>query len=133
MDKVIENERFILQNQVAQDLGRYDFIKDVHRIEKLVFDNVASRGYSLFLTNDSAYWKLPNKSETIDKEFRIHEGKVLTGICSWGDNASAGTKKTREESLHILGKYINNWKSYSFVKSGTWGEFKYNLLETNRK
>lgn len=48
----------ILKNQSAQNLGCYDFWKDVRRIEviKNKYGKSIIGGIAIFLTNDSAYW-----------------------------------------------------------------------------
>lgn len=53
----------LVKDQSAQDLGRYDFWKDVRRLElvKEVFPNV-KKGIVLFVTNDKAYCKAPKET-----------------------------------------------------------------------
>lgn len=75
----VEEETFDLLDQSAQDIGRYDFIKDIQRLEDIVFDRDNIVGYAIFLTNDSAYWSIPRDIQTVDASFRIHHGRILTG------------------------------------------------------
>lgn len=131
LTKNIDGEVFSLQNQSAQDLGRYDFIKDIHRMEELISKKKLTAGLCVFLTNDSAYWKIPDNRNTIDREFRIHEGKIITGLCSWNGNPAKGTVKNRETPLDIQGKYQCNWQKYSVINAGTWGELKYICFPIN--
>ena len=49
--KKIENEDYV--NQGAQNNGKYDFIKDVFRLEKFKEKEIIDRGYSILITNDS--------------------------------------------------------------------------------
>jgi hypothetical protein len=56
LDTVFGGERFHLRNHGAQDIGRYDFIKDIVRFERFVIGNANSVGYAIFLTNDDSYW-----------------------------------------------------------------------------
>lgn len=53
----------VLKNHGAQDLGMYDFWKDVHRIElvRRRFKNVQN-GLAVFLTNDPLYTKQPRNN-----------------------------------------------------------------------
>ncbi len=78
----VEEEIFNLLDQSAQDIGRYDFLKDIQRLERIVFDRNDIAGYAVFLTNDSAYWITPRNSNTVDASFRIHQGRILSGELS---------------------------------------------------
>jgi len=61
------DEIYKLRENGEQDLSRYDFLKDIQRIEyfKQNISNI-SRGYAILLTNDPAYWKVGSKRVTID-------------------------------------------------------------------
>jgi hypothetical protein len=120
----IGNETFDLADHSAQDTGRYDFIKDIHRLEKITSAKGISHGYAIFLTNDSAYWK-SGRLGTVDEAFRLNEGRVLNGTLSWSENASAGTKKNRERELKITGNYELSWQNFSEVSAPRYGQFKY--------
>ena len=105
-------ERFRLKNQSAQDIGRYDFIKDVQRLEQIVATRENAVGYAVLLTNDSAYWARSQR-QTVDADFRLHQGRVLEGDLQWSDGASEGTKRGREDPLTLRGRYTINWQEYS--------------------
>lgn len=64
----------VMKNQSAQDLGMYDFWKDVRRIELVRnhFGRVKA-GLAVFVTNDSAYLKEP-KSISNHYLFSMKEG-----------------------------------------------------------
>ncbi len=109
-----------LKNQGAEDCRRYDFIKDVQRIESirsyLYGDPKTSFicGYAVFLTNSSLYWTSKrDHSNCFDEAFRIHEEKRTFGgkIMMWSDAASKGTMKGRERPLHTE-QYDIVWKDY---------------------
>ena len=120
----IENEKYELKNQSAQDVGRYDFLNDLQRLERL---NKAHRnfiGYAILLTNDSSYWKKPKKSDTVDADFRIHDGRIIKGRLAWGVKASDGTKKNREQPIFLEGRYYLKWQRYSHPSSDSYGEFR---------
>ena len=57
-DEMLSDDVVVMKNQGAQDLGMYDFWKDVRRVE-LVRNRFASvkGGLAVFLTNDEAYTK----------------------------------------------------------------------------
>ena len=71
-----------LTNQDANDLGRYEFWKDVSRIEKLKSTVKITEGYVVMLTNDDAYWKIPSgpSLKTIDRLFKIHSGMIVQNV-----------------------------------------------------
>ena len=51
--KVINGELFSLKNHAAQDLGRYDYLRDLQRLEYLKENApLFEEGYKLYLTND---------------------------------------------------------------------------------
>ncbi len=125
----VGNETFDLLNQSAQDTGRYDFLKDIQRLEQVILGQSNIVSYAIFLTNDSAYWKLSRDSQTVDASFRIHQGRILTGELRWGSGASRGTMKAREEPIFIKGVYKLNWQDYSEPNEKPYGKFKYLLAE----
>ncbi len=121
----VNGEQYRLKNQSAQDCGRYDFLKDIQRLEKIA--SISSNpftAYAVLLTNDSAYWKPPHRPETVDTDFRIHEGRLVTGALNWRDNASDGTMKNRENSIVLKGKYRLHWIPYSRFDGLRYGEFR---------
>ena len=82
-----------LKNQSAQDLGRYDFWKDVHRLEvlKTVFNPAKLNGIALFVTNDPAYLNSPKQCSNC-QNFYMSDGKGSTSFtknihCHWQNGA----------------------------------------------
>lgn len=118
-------EHFYLLNQSAQDIARYDVIKDIERLEKIVEVYNDAIGYVVFLSNDSAYWKPPREMSSIDSDYRLHQDRVITGELRWGGAASKGTIKGKERPLIIRGNYRINWATYSKVAQIPYGEFRY--------
>ncbi len=94
----VGSESFVLKNQGAQDHGRYDFIKDVQRLEQVLTQHENSIGYAILLTNDRLYWNAPRREDTIDADFRLHNGRILEGTLGW-QNAGAGTTSGRESDI----------------------------------
>ncbi|RMD66661.1 hypothetical protein D6833_01215 [Candidatus Parcubacteria bacterium] len=122
-------EHFRLKNQSAQDIGRYDFIKDIQRLEQVVAKRENTVGYAIFLTNDSAYWAGKTQRQTVDADFRLYQGRILEGTLQWGAGASEGTKRSREEPLTLCGRYTVNWQRYSEVSNESYGLFRYLAIE----
>jgi hypothetical protein len=119
-----------LRSQTAQDLGRYDFIKDIGRVESVVADRASrASGYTILLTNDPSYWMRPRNASTADARFRLHEGNTLHGSLEWGSGASEGTRRGREDLLQLRGSYALQWEDYSRPAAGAYGGFRYLLVE----
>lgn len=121
-------EEYALRNQSAQDIGRHDFIKDIQRLECYVQLHRDSVGFAVLLTNDRTYWTESRKVDSVDSEFRVHEGRVLQNGAAWGAKASAGTKHKREEPIALQGTYRMKWSNYSSLGSAANEQFRYVLL-----
>ena len=46
------DETFHLRDQGAQPLGRYDYLKDIERLESMLMELGATCGYAILLSND---------------------------------------------------------------------------------
>jgi hypothetical protein len=79
------------------------------------------------LTNDSSYWKVPDKdfSHHYDRDFRISESLPLHGDLQWHANASAGTKKNRDQPIVLEGRYECRWRDYSSFGTQKNAQFRY--------
>ena len=117
-------EAFSLASHSAQDIGRYDFIKDIIRLENIASNFANCEGYAVLLTNDSAYWK-PRAAGTVDEAFRLTEGRILCKSMAWTENTSNGTKKNREKDLQLIGTYKLNWQDFSVASTESYGQFRY--------
>ena len=124
LDFTVGNEKYALKSQGAQDIGRYDFVKDVHRLEAAVAGLSKSVGYAILLTNDSAYWKRPRSSETVDADFRLHDGRTLQGNPAW-QGAGEGTMRGRESAIALKRSYSLKWYDYSTLGVGGYDRFRY--------
>lgn len=119
----VGTERFGLKNQSAQDIGRYDFIKDIRRLEQVLTKQKNSVGYAILLTNDSAYWKTPGSNRTVDADFRLHNGRTLEGTLGW-QGAGAGTTRGRESPIVLQAQYPLQWQDYSELSATSYGKFR---------
>lgn len=123
-----DGEQFHLKDHGAQDLGAYDFIKDICRVEAFADHLGGFRcGFVIWLTNDPSYWKAPNAPSAGYAQFSVHDGAVKSGAMHWGSNLSAGTVREREEALRLRSEYRIDWKGYSDLGVPS-GVFKYALL-----
>jgi len=122
---IVVGENYKLANHGADDIGSYDILKDVMRIERIIDDRVASAGSVVTLTNDPVYWNVRSEgsAETNAHLFRIHEGLVIAGTRAWGAN-TGGSKKGREEDITLRGTYSCRWNDYS-DQGGLRGTFRY--------
>lgn len=127
--RVEGDESFHLLNQSAQDVGRYDFLKDIERLEQVVAARSNTTGYAILLTNDPAYWNPSKNTATVDASFRIHQGQTIKGELGWGHGASKGTMKSRENAVVLRGTYVMDWRDYSAIDDSTYGKFKYLLIK----
>lgn len=107
---VIGAERFNLKNRGAQDIGRYDYWKDLRRIEELKAANLIRWGAAIALTNDFAYWNLV-RTGTMAEPFCLHEGRCIAGSAAW--HRKSGTTVGRDEVIALKGTYDVRWRSYS--------------------
>lgn len=111
-DKVVGDERFVLKNQSATDLGRYDFLKDIQRIEfiKQHFKSF-KEGYVVLLTNDPNYLAAPSANAGYGA-FSIADGDIKTGALRWAE----GSKSIKgREGIDLLGSYPLRWSEYSRI------------------
>src|SRR6476620_6804898 len=112
LDVTVDGEAFHLLGHAAQDLGRYDFLKDVQRLEAVVLDHPNTIGYAILLTNDSTYWGPPHNAGSIDAAFRLTEGRTVHGTLAWVSSASPGTTRGREQPIVLHGTYPIHWDVY---------------------
>lgn len=124
-DLNIGGEDFQLAGHGAQDFGRYDFIKDIQRLEDITSHINDCEGWAILLTNDSSYWNSSSK-ESIDQEFRIDESReVLHGSLGWSLKPSEGTTKGRTKKLQLEGEYPLQWLDYSTACTGKYRQFRF--------
>ena len=122
----LDGESFALRNHSAQDQRRYDFLWDIQRLELMRSNGSGCKaGYAVILTNDSSYWAVPRNRGTVDADFRIHEGREVSGELAWAASASPGTKKDRESPIRLRGSYRLSWQEYSTFPVRSYGRFRY--------
>lgn len=129
----VENESFSLKNQGAQDIARYDILKDLERLEFLM-DNLPgySAGFAVWLTNDYTYWNKPVSKNKVDSEFLIHEGSVKQGSMGWASHAGEGTTKGRIRPIPLKHAHTIRWKPFSLLNHETHNNcFQYAAIEVS--
>ncbi|MFC5648608.1 hypothetical protein ACFPYJ_05600 [Paenibacillus solisilvae] len=120
-----------LKNQAAQDVSRYDFLKDLEKVERVVSSRPSVKGYALLITNDHLYWQHPKKTNSVDGDFHIYNGRKVTGICSWKEGASNGTTSGREAAIHLTDHYQLKWQLYLELGMKKNEQFQALLVEVN--
>lgn len=130
---IVSNECFSLKNHGAQDFGRYDFLRDVERIEKVrKLDKDFRTGYAIFLSNEPSYWNVPKSKNTVDTAFRIHEGRIVQGKLAWREDVPLEAVQKRETPIVLENQYQIHWDNYSELNDANNGFFKFCLVEVKR-
>ena len=126
LDTEWHGERYVLKTG-AQDIERYDYLKDIQRLERAVSEFDANIGHAILLTNNPGFWRSPRRGweRTGDFDFRIHEGRQLSGKMAWSERASQGTTSGREESIHLSGLYELQYRDYSVLHGVRNGKLRY--------
>jgi hypothetical protein len=109
---VVQQEIYSLRTDSAEDIGRYDYLKDAQRLEEFVSSRPNASGYAILLTNDSLYWR-PSPRQTASDAFRVTQGRRITGTLTWSATAGQGTIRGRESPITLRGTYYCSWKDYS--------------------
>jgi hypothetical protein len=128
----VNGETFDLLDQSAQDFGRYDFLKDLERLERIVSANDDIVGYAVFLTNDSAYWTPPTRTGTIDAGLRIHDGRRIEGRLGWRRPLPKWLRERRADIV-VNGVYNLSWQDYAEPSRARYGRFRYLIVEVVRQ
>ena len=127
---IIGDETFNLLGHGAQDIGRYDFIKDIVRLEHITQNLTRCAGVAILLTNDSSYWKPRAGHGTVDEAFRLNdERRILGGTMKWKAHTGAGTMKNRESALQLRNAYNLEWRDFSQIEKTGHGKFRYLLIQ----
>ena len=107
-DEVLSEEVVVMKNQGAQDLGMYNFWKDIRRVELVCkrFKNV-NNGLVVFVTNDSYYVKERNSNRVNNHHlFSMSAGEHGT-IKRWQNENSACARSYK--SCEVDNRYTIQW------------------------
>ncbi|MYC32404.1 MAG: hypothetical protein F4X64_04430 [Chloroflexi bacterium] len=126
-DGTVAGERFSLANQAARDHKRYDFLRDIQRIEDIAaYYESAYCGFAVLLTNDPLLWERREPADVVDAEFHIYDGRRIgDSNMHWSNSASDGTKRSREEPISLSRSYVLNWRNYSALGEKRGERFRY--------
>jgi hypothetical protein len=120
----IGKEQFSLPATVARDICRYDACKDVSRLETIVGSSQADEGYLIVLSNDRAHWSVGMKEDSIDRAFKLFEGRQLRGTLAWCEKAGEGTVRNRITPIELFGCYELTWQKFSEIPDVRNGLFR---------
>jgi hypothetical protein len=123
------SEEFMLQDHNAQPLGRYDFLKDVARLESLAVALPGTASWAIILSNDSSYWKPPRGVNDTSAAFSLCEGRRVTGNMEWSAHTSARMKEGREDAIVLANEYILSWSDYTDIGGRSYSRLRYLALE----
>lgn len=108
-----EEMKYILKDQKACDLGRYDFIKDISRLERKICEQQNKFGYVIFLSNDEKYLQV-TKNTNQDFNFNIgNKTTIISGEKNWSEEKNIENLGSRKNSLNIKNEYCLEWRGYS--------------------
>jgi len=132
----LKHDVYSLKKHGAHNLGRYDYLADLMRIESFINKGEIDAGYAIMLTNDDLYWEESEK--TASTPFPISGNTIIqAGMqLSFDENASRGGigKCRLENPIQLMDTYQCKWKNYSHLcKDARGGMFRYLLLEAKRK
>lgn len=118
----LTDEEFDLRGHEALDLARLHFIHDVTRLETWTAQQQNTNGVALLLTNDSRMWERPpSRRVTRDQEFRLDEGRKLSGALTWGSLERPHAANNRD----LRGAYVATWNEYSKRETGPGSTFRW--------
>jgi len=123
----VDEELFVLRSHSAQDFGRYDFLKDIERLEGVVLEGPCIVGYAIMLTNDDSYWRHTKGNQAQDAHFQISDRRRIVGdTLQWGDPGREYRGK-RNDGITLKRDYTLSWRNYA--NRG----FKYLVVEVSRE
>ena len=107
-DELLSDKVVVMKNHGAQDLGMYDFWKDVRRVELVrnSFGRVKG-GLAVFVTNDVLYTK-SSKPTSNNYLLNMNEGRH-SRIKHWQNEESACAMMKAYKSFEVEREYDINW------------------------
>ncbi|GAB3843208.1 hypothetical protein GCM10029963_17520 [Micromonospora andamanensis] len=116
------DEEFRLRGHAATDLARRNFVFDIARLERFCRSgDTTTNGLAILLTNDRTLWNAPPPTRTTrDQEFRVHDGRRLTGTLRWGRDGCHHLPNQRD----LTGDYVLRWRDYTDLP-GSNGRFRW--------
>jgi len=113
-EDIVNGEQFKLRDQSPQDVGRYAFLWDVARLERIAEENGGISGCAVLLTNDGKYWTpSPRREPTNDAAFRLSGDHELERELRWRHGPAEGAKvQQMYEPIRLMRAYTLSWRDY---------------------
>ncbi len=114
-DEDLTGDVVVMKNQGAQDLGMYDFWKDVRRVELVRnrFERVKG-GLAVFVTNDNAYTKA---SKTTSNNYLLNMNEGVHSTQKHWANPESTCAKTHP-NFEVEREYSIEWRTREIDKVG---------------
>lgn len=126
-----DGDEYALKDHGGSDIGCYDIVKDIARVERFIEGKQGWSGYVITLTNHSTYWSVRTHGKPTNAEaFRVSEGLNLCGSREWGPN-TGGTSTGRTSTLQLRGNYELHWRDYSRISDRAAGRFRALIIPIN--
>lgn len=108
-----------LKNHGAVDLGCYDYLKDIARIEDVAQHEPSfAKGFAIMLTNEQKYCTHVKVRSAYDN-FKIYQEATRTGNLTWGLTRKGTTFVCGDRLPFALkGVYTMNWTPYNNSQHG---------------
>ena len=115
-DELLDEKVIVMKNQGAQDLGMYDFWKDVRGVELVRnrFERVKG-GLAVFVTNDEFYTK-GSKTTSNNYLFNMSAGKAHSKQKRWANPESTCAKT--HPNFEVEREYSIEWRTREIDKVG---------------
>lgn len=107
----------------AKDITRFNFLKDIERLESAVDTLEKTSCCALLVTNISDLW-LPEEGEPNDLMYCLDDG-ITPGTKTWLKPPSRNTLDRTGESVLIQGDYQTEWNPFSEIPKIENGIYKY--------
>lgn len=129
VDANINEEKYHLKSHGAQDIGKYDCLLDIQRLEECsrIIPGYGC-GYAVWMTNDPVYWTKPSRQGTMAEAFNIAENVQKSGTMEWAPHTGKGTMRGRETPISLDGTYSVHWNDYSTISDMRGGKLRYVIL-----
>ena len=133
-----------LLRQGAHDIGRYDSSRMHSGLRTCNSGDLPDQDLPSPLTNEHLYWEppAPEGPNKVDRAFHIHDEQCLSGRLAWSAEAGAGTVRSREHPINLIGKYDLIWHDYGDEeklqplgsgKRSSNSRFRYLVIDTNNR
>jgi len=99
----------VLGHHGAQNIGCYDFWKDIKRLElfEQTFEKV-EKGIMLFITNDESYQLPPRNNEVGYAQFSINQNRIVESGQTLDWNGALSISVNRPP-IHLVNSYFLKW------------------------